>query len=103
MFSKIAATKSTDSAWDNIEKVKIKIQSADAILIGAGAGLSTSAGFTYSGKRFEDNFPDFIAKYHFKDMYSAGFYPYKTLEEYWAYWSRYIFINRYHRERTTLF
>lgn len=95
MFSKIATTKSTDSYWDNIEKVKIKIQNADAVLIGAGAGLSASAGFTYSGKRFEDNFPDFIAKYHFKDMYSAGFYPYKTLEEYWAYWSRYIFINRY--------
>lgn len=95
MFSKIATTKSTDSYWDNIKKVKIKIQNADAVLIGAGAGLSASAGFTYSGKRFEDNFPDFIAKYHFKDMYSAGFYPYKTLEEYWAYWSRYIFINRY--------
>lgn len=95
MFSKITTTKSTDSYWDNIEKVKIKIQNADAVLIGAGAGLSASAGFTYSGKRFEDNFPDFIAKYHFKDMYSAGFYPYKTLEEYWAYWSRYIFINRY--------
>ena len=75
--------------------MQIKIQSADAILIGAGAGLSASAGFTYSGKLFEDNFPDFIAKYRFKDMYSAGFYPYKTLEEYWAYWSRYIFINRY--------
>lgn len=64
-------------------------------MIGAGAGLSTSAGFTYSGKRFEDNFPDFIEKYGFRDMYSAGFYPYDTLEEYWAYWSRYIFINRY--------
>mgnify|MGYP001081580542 CR=1 FL=1 len=95
MFSKIATMKSTSSYWDNIEKVKTKIQSADAILIGAGAGLSTSAGFTYSGKRFEDNFPDFIAEYNFKDMYSAGFYSYKTLEEYWAYWSRYIFINRY--------
>ncbi len=95
MFSKITTTKSTNNYWDNIEKVKIKIQSADAILIGAGAGLSTSAGFTYSGRRFEDNFPDFIAKYKFKDMYSAGFYPYNTLEEHWAYWSRYIFINRY--------
>lgn len=95
MFSKIATTKSTSSYWDNIEKVQRKIQRADAILIGAGAGLSASAGFTYSGKRFEENFSDFIAKYHFKDMYSAGFYPYKTLEEYWAYWSRYIFINRY--------
>ncbi len=95
MFSKIATMKSTNSYWNNIEKVKTIIQSADAILIGAGAGLSTSAGFTYSGKRFEDNFPDFIAEYNFKDMYSAGFYPYKTLEEHWAYWSRYIFINRY--------
>ncbi len=97
MFSKIATMRSTDAYWDRIEKVKIKIQRADAVLIGAGAGLSASAGFTYSGKRFEDNFPDFIAKYHFRDMYSAGFYPYKTLEEHWAYWSRYIFINRYQR------
>ncbi len=95
MFSKIATMKSTDSYWDKIEKVKMKIRSADAILIGAGAGLSTSAGFTYSGKRFEDHFPDFIKKYGFKDMYSAGFYPYETLEEHWAYWSRYVFINRY--------
>lgn len=79
----------------SIEIAKNEIESADAIIIGAGAGLSASAGFTYSGKRFEDNFPDFINKYGFKDMYSAGFYPYKTLEEYWAYWSRYIFINRY--------
>lgn len=79
----------------SVEKARNKIENADAIIIGAGAGLSASAGFTYSGKRFEDNFPDFIEKYGFKDMYSAGFYPYKTLEEYWAYWSRYIFINRY--------
>lgn len=57
--------------------------------------MSTSAGYTYSGKRFQDHFPDFIKKYGFKDMYSAGFYPYETLEEYWAYWSRYIDINRY--------
>ena len=101
MFSKIATTKSTNSYWDNtqvrrsVEKVKKKIENADAVVIGAGAGLSTSAGFTYSGKRFEDNFADFIEKYGFKDMYTAGFYPYKTLEEHWAYWSRYIFINRY--------
>ena len=78
-----------------METVKKKIKNADAVVIGAGAGLSASAGFTYSGKRFEDNFPDFIEKYGFRDMYFAGFYPYKTLEEHWAYWSRYIFINRY--------
>lgn len=101
MYSKTATTKSISSYWDNtqvrrsIEKVKKKIENTDAVVIGAGAGLSTSAGFTYSGKRFEDNFSDFIEKYGFKDMYSAGFYPYKTLEEHWAYWSRYIFINRY--------
>lgn len=77
------------------EKVKTEIERADAILIGAGAGLSTSAGFTYDGKRFEDYFLDFIEKYDFANMYSAGFYPYETPEEYWAYWSRYIFINRY--------
>ena len=101
MYSKTATTKSISSYWDNtqvrrsVEKVKKKIENADAVVIGAGAGLSTSAGFTYSGKRFEDNFADFIEKYGFKDMYTAGFYPYKTLEEHWAYWSRYIFINRY--------
>ncbi len=101
MYSKTSTMKSTNSYWNNsqvrrsIEKVKKKIKNADAVIIGAGAGLSASAGFTYSGKRFEENFPDFIKKYGFKDMYSAGFYPYHTLEEYWAYWSRYIFINRY--------
>lgn len=95
MCSRTATIKSTNSCWDNIKKVKKLIESADAVVIGAGAGLSTSAGFTYSGKRFEENFPDFIEKYDFKDMYSAGFYPFDTLEEYWAYWSRYIFINRY--------
>ena len=95
MFSKTATIKSTGSCWDNIKKAKKLIESADAVVIGAGAGLSTSAGFTYSGERFKDNFPDFIEKYGFKDMYSAGFYPYQTLEEHWAYWSRYIYINRY--------
>lgn len=95
MCSGTATIKSTSSYWDNIQKTKMLLENADAVVIGAGAGLSASAGFTYSGKRFEDNFPDFIKKYRFKDMYSAGFYPYDTLEEYWAYWSRYIFINRY--------
>lgn len=95
MCSKTATTKFTDSYWHNIAAVKAKIKDANALLIGAGAGLSASAGFTYSGKRFEEQFPDFIEKYGFHDMYSAGFYPYKTLEEYWAYWSRYIYINRY--------
>ena len=64
-------------------------------MIGAGAGLSASAGFTYSGRRFEENFAGFRDRYGFQDMYSGGFYPFETLEEQWAYWSRYILINRY--------
>lgn len=87
--------KYTNSYCSQMKQLKEKINSADAILIGAGAGLSASAGYTYSGERFENNFSDFIKKYDFKDMYTAGFYPYETLEEYWAYWSRYIYINRY--------
>lgn len=80
------------------EKIKIlqqKIKEADAVVIGAGAGLSTAAGFTYSGERFDRYFSDFAEKYHFSDMYSGGFYNYDTLEEYWGYWSRYIYVNRY--------
>ncbi len=78
-----------------VKKLEKLLNKSDTIVIGAGAGLSTSAGFTYSGKRFEDNFSDFIEKYGFKDMYSGGFYPFESLEEHWAYWSRYIYINRY--------
>ena len=73
----------------------LELAGADAVVIGAGAGLSTSAGFVYTGERFEKYFSDFAAKYSFHDMYSGGFYPYATLEEHWAYWSRYIYINRY--------
>ncbi len=80
---------------DKIELIRHKIEDADAIVIGAGAGLSTAAGFTYSGDRFEKYFSDFGSAYGFSDMYSGGFYDYATLEEYWAYWSRYIYINRY--------
>lgn len=79
----------------DVEKAKRLIENADTIVIGAGAGLSVSAGFTYSGERFTEHFADFIEKYGFRDMYSAGFYPFDTPEEFWAYWSRYIFINRY--------
>ena len=78
-----------------IEKIKSVLENAEALVVGAGAGLSTSAGFTYSGERFEQYFSDFRARYGFSDMYTGGFYPYKTLEEHWAYWSRYIMINRY--------
>lgn len=101
MYSKTRIMKSTKTYWDNEkaralgETLKQLLENAEAVVVGAGAGLSASAGFTYSGKRFEENFPDFIKKYGFGDMYSAGFYPYETEEEYWAYWSRYIFLNRY--------
>ena len=78
-----------------IDSLRKALNEADAIVVGAGAGLSTSAGFTYSGERFEKYFSDFGKKYGFKDMYSGGFYPYETPEEMWAYWSRYIYINRY--------
>lgn len=95
MFLRTATTKSTKICCDPLQRLKQEIRTADAILIGAGAGLSTSAGFTYTGKRFTDTFADFISKYGFRDMYSGGFYPFETLEEHWAYWSRYIYINRY--------
>ena len=95
MFSRIQTTKSTENISDNIEKLKEKIHTADAVVIGAGAGLSTSAGFVYTGERFEKYFSDFAEKYGIKDMYSGGFYPFATQEEHWAYWSRYIYINRY--------
>ncbi len=86
-----------------MKQLEEKINTADAILIGAGAGMSASAGYTYSGERFEHNFSDFIKKYGFKDMYTAGFYPYETLEEHWAYWSRYIYINRYVQKSNKLY
>ncbi len=78
-----------------IERLKRETETADAIVIGAGAGLSTAAGFTYSGERLQKYFADFAEKYGFRDMYAGGFYPFLTLEEQWAYWSRYIYINRY--------
>ena len=78
-----------------IEQLKQKLERADAILIGAGAGLSTAAGLTYSGARFEQYFSDFQQKYGITDIYSGGFYPFDTLEEYWAWWSRHIYYNRY--------
>lgn len=87
--------KSTDTRAQSIAHLRDAINNADAVVIGAGAGLSTSAGFEYSGERFKKYFSDFEAKYGFHDMYSGGFYPYAAPEEYWAYWSRYILVNRY--------
>ena len=78
-----------------IEQLKQILSEAETVVIGAGSGLSTSAGFTYSGEWFEKYFSDFAVKYGFQDMYSGGFAPFASLEERWAYWSRYIMINRY--------
>lgn len=80
---------------DKTERLYQELERADAVVIGAGAGLSTAAGFVYNGKRFKACFFDFERKYGFHDMYSGGFYPYQSPEEYWAYWSRYIWANRY--------
>ena len=95
MFSKIWTKKSTNDCSGPIDTLRQVLNHADAVVIGAGSGLSTSAGFTYDGERFEQYFADFAAKYGIRDMYSGGFYPYSSLEEHWAYWSRYIYINRY--------
>lgn len=95
MFLRMSITKSTGTYSQQIERLKAALETADAVVIGAGAGLSTSAGFVYTGARFEQYFSDFAQKYGFQDMYSGGFYPYSTPEEYWAYWSRHITVNRY--------
>ena len=75
--------------------LKRRLEQADAVVIGAGSGLSAAAGLTYAGRRFEDHFKEFIERYGMRDMYSAGFYPFPTQEEKWAYWSRHIYYNRY--------
>lgn len=86
---------STGACLDAIERLRRGIAEADAVVVGAGSGLSTASGMTYSGERFEKNFADFIGRYGYRDMYTAGFYPYPTPEEFWAYWSRHIHLNRY--------
>ena len=80
---------------EQIDRLKTELKTADAIVIGAGAGLSTSAGFVYSGERFRYWFSDFAERFGIKDMYSGGFYPFPDEETYWAWWSRHIYCNRY--------
>lgn len=95
MFIRKPIITSTGSCSAQIDRLKKEMDGADAIIVGAGAGLSASAGFAYDGERFEKNFADFRKRYGFTDMYSGGFYPYPSLEEYWAWWSRHILLNRY--------
>ena len=95
MFIRKGITTSTEDYLEQIKRLKKEVETADAIIVGAGAGMSTTAGFTYDGERFYKYFSDFYQKYGITDMYSGGFYPYDSLEEYWAWWSRHILINRY--------
>ena len=99
-----ASDRENDSAsedWDGrvdgrlVDRLRQALDKADAVVVGAGAGLSASAGFTYTGERFDAHFSDFAAKYGIDDMYAGGFLPFESPEERWAYWSRYIFLNRY--------
>lgn len=93
-FSRLTR-QSTRSFSAQIDRLQAALDEADAIIVGAGSGLSTAAGYTYSGERFERLFGDFAARYGFSDMYAGGFYSYDSLEEYWAFWSRYVMCNRY--------
>ena len=95
MSLRMSITKSTGNYSDNIRRLREALDKADAVVVGAGAGLSTSAGFAYSGDRFRRYFSDFEKKYGFHDMYSGAFCRYDTPEEHWAYWSRFITVNRY--------
>ncbi|MBQ7446320.1 MAG: hypothetical protein IJV59_00010 [Eubacterium sp.] len=83
------------SREEAIQKLRTEIDTADAVVIGAGAGLSTSAGFIYNGERFHRYFSDFAARFGIRDMYSGGFYPYPDAETRWAFWARNIYVNRY--------
>ena len=97
MFSRITITNSTENYSQQIEQIREKLNNADAIVIGAGAGLSTAAGLTYSGERFYKHFSDFAEKCGITDMYSGGFYPFPDKETFWAWWSRHIYFNRYEK------
>ena len=95
MFFKTLMQPSTETFSKQIDRLKGALDTADAVVIGAGAGLSASAWLTYTGERFEKYFSDFIERYGIQDMYTGGFYPFQTMEEHWAWWSRQIMVNRY--------
>lgn len=95
MYLRTRTMGSINDCSQQIKHLKDVLEKSDRVVIGAGAGLSVSAGFVYNGERFRKYFSDFEKKYGFHDMYSGGFYPFETREEFWAYWSRYIYVNRY--------
>ena len=98
MSSKTMTCAYTEGSSDGLDRLGRWLDESDSIVIGAGTGLSTSAGMRYDGPRFEDNFGDFIAKYGYGDLYRASFQRYDSLEEHWAFWSRMIMLNRYEQE-----
>ena len=95
MFLRNLTNKSIETYSAKLNRLSTVLNDADAVIIGAGSGLSAAAGFTYSGERFQRYFHDFAEKYHIRDIYSGGFYPFQSLAEYWAWWSRHIWVNRY--------
>ena len=95
MFEEFRRARKTESREESIARLQTALREADTVVLGAGAGLSTAAGYTYAGERFETYFSDFRDKYGITDIYSGGFYPYRSLEEFWAWWSRHIWVNRY--------
>lgn len=95
MFGRISITKSTGDYSTQIKRLNNVLENTEVVVVGAGAGLSASAGFVYDGERFRKNFSDFEDKYGFHDMYTGAFCRYDTPEEHWAYWSRFIMVNRY--------
>ena len=95
MFGRLYGEKTKQSYSESIGNTKAAIADADAVVIGAGSGLSTAAGYTYRGERFHTYFRDFIDEYGIRDIYSGGFYPFPDMEIYWAWWSRHIWVNRY--------
>lgn len=103
MFLRTSTGRSMQDYSAKIAKIKDALEQADGVLVGAGAGLSTSAGLTYSGKRFFKYFSDFHAKYGITDIYSGGFYPFEDMETYWAWWSRHIYYNRYEQPPLTVY
>ncbi len=103
MFSKIKTTSSIDNYSEKISKIQQLIKNADAVIVGAGAGLSASAGLLYSGVRFETLFTNYIERYNLRDMYSSAFYPHNSLEEHWGYWCKHIYHNRYAAELNTTY